>query len=72
MPVERNKDGSVTIKNNNGVTVISRIVGVTDDKPEEFQQWVEDCAKLANACAHTLKETEQHFCSVVTLYLLPR
>jgi hypothetical protein len=62
MPVERNKDGSVTIKNNNGVTVISRIVGVTDDKrKEKFQQWVEDCAKLVNACAHTLKETEQHF-----------
>ncbi|HEY5585854.1 MAG TPA: hypothetical protein VIK78_15365 [Ruminiclostridium sp.] len=62
MSVERNKDGSVTIKNNNESTSIGKIVKVSDDKLEgKFQQWVEDCAKLVNACAHTFKETEQYF-----------
>ena len=62
MSVERNKDGSVTIKNNNGSTSIGKIVKVLDDKLEgKFQQWVEDCAKLVNTCAHTFKETEQFF-----------
>ena len=55
MSVERNKDGSISIKNNNGVTVIVRMVGVSDDKRKEtFQKWVEDCAKLVTACGHTL------------------
>lgn len=62
MSVERNKDGSISIKNNNGVTVIGKVVGVSDDKRQEkFQHWVEECAKLVTACAHTTKETEQYF-----------
>ena len=62
MSVKRNKDGSISIKNNNSVTVIGRMVGVSDDKREEkFQQWVQDCAKLVTANAHTIKETEQYF-----------
>ena len=62
MSVERNKDGSISIKNNNGATVICGMVGVSDDKrKEKFQQWVEDCAKLVTACGHTHKETEQYF-----------
>lgn len=71
MSVERNKDGSISIKNNNGVTVIGKVVGVSDDKRQEkFQHWVEECAKLVTACAHTIKETEQYFleqCDVLPL-----
>jgi hypothetical protein len=62
MTVERNKDGSVTIRSNNGVTTIGKIekfqVEVSQDK---FEQWVEDCAKLVTPCAHTLNETIQYF-----------
>ncbi|WP_055665987.1 hypothetical protein [Desnuesiella massiliensis] len=62
MSIQRNKDGSVTIKSNDGVTTIGKIIKVSVDKQEErFQQWVDDCAKLVTACAHTLKETEQYF-----------
>lgn len=62
MSVERNKDGSISIKNNNGATVIGRMMVVSDDKREEkFKQWVEDCAKLVTSCTHTFKETEQYF-----------
>ena len=62
MSIQRNKDGSVTIKSNNGVTTIGKIVKASVDKREErFQQWINDCAKLVTACAHTLKETEQYF-----------
>jgi hypothetical protein len=62
MSVERNADGNIIIKDNNGVTVVSRIVKVSDDKQEEkFQQWVDDCSKLVTACSHTFKETEHYF-----------
>lgn len=62
MSVERNNDGSITIKSSNGVTAIGRIVGTSDDRHEEkFKQWVEDCAKLVTACDHTLRETEDFF-----------
>lgn len=62
MSVERNKDGSITIKSNSSVTAIGRIVETSVDRHEEkFKQWVEDCAKLVTACDHTLKETEALF-----------
>lgn len=71
MSVERNKDGSISIKSINGSTTISRMVGVLDDKrKEKFQQWVEQCANLVTPCAHTIKETEQYFleqCDVLPL-----
>lgn len=62
MSVERNEDGSFTIKSNNDVTRIGKIVITWDDKYEgKFQEWVEGCTTLVNVCAHTLKETEQYF-----------
>ncbi|WP_040214475.1 hypothetical protein [Clostridium polynesiense] len=62
MAVDRYKDGSISIKSNNGLTVISKIIGESNDKQEErFRLWVEDCAKLVTACPHTIKETEQYF-----------
>lgn len=62
MSVDKNKDGSVTIRDNNSVTVIGKMIGVSDDKREErFKHWVEECTKLVSACAHTLEETEQYF-----------
>lgn len=64
MVVKRNKDGSVTIIDDNGNTVIGigRMVEVSVDKrKEKFLRLVEDCAKFVTACAHTLKETELHF-----------
>ncbi len=62
MPVERNKDGSITIRDDNSVTVVAGIRRASDDKQEEkFKRWVEDCAKMVTACACTLKETEQYF-----------
>ena len=62
MSVERNKDGSITIKDTNGVAVIGLIKRVSDNKQEEkFQRWADDCANLVTACPHTLKETEDYF-----------
>lgn len=76
MSVERNKDGSITIKDNNGVAVIGRIVKISEDKQEEkFQHWVDDCAKVVTACAHTFKETECYFlehCDALPLALNER
>lgn len=62
MSVERNKDGSISIRSNKGVAVIGRIVGVSNDKREEkFRQWTEDCAELVTSCPHTDGETVQYF-----------
>lgn len=62
MAVERNKDGSVSIKNNNGATTIGKIVSVSVNRNEEnFQHWVEECTKSVTANTHTLNETEQYF-----------
>ena len=62
MAVERNENGSVTIRSNNGVMVVGGMVKVSDDKNEDnFKRWLVDSAKLVTACAHTLKETEQYF-----------
>lgn len=65
MVVERGKDGSVTIRSNNAVTSIGKVISsytISDNKRKErFEQWVEDCGKLVNACPHTLDETEQYF-----------
>lgn len=62
MQIKRKEDGSVSIKDDNGVTVIGRVIGTSNDECEEkFQQWVQDCAKLVTAHTHTFKETEQYF-----------
>jgi hypothetical protein len=62
MTVERKKDGSVIIKNNGGITSISRTIGVfTTKKNENHKIWVEQCANLVKPCAHTFKETEEYF-----------
>lgn len=63
MSVDRNKDGSVTIRDNLGVTIIRMIIGESsDDKREDkFQQWIEDSVKLVTAYPHTIKETIQYF-----------
>lgn len=62
MSVDRNKDGSISIKSNGGLTVISKIIGEANDKQEEkFRLWVENCVKLVTASPHTLKETEEYF-----------
>jgi hypothetical protein len=62
MPVERNKNGSVTIKHDKGTAVIGRIKEVSIKRNEErYRQWVEECAKQVTPGTHTLKETEQHF-----------
>ncbi|AET68700.1 hypothetical protein Desor_3196 [Desulfosporosinus orientis DSM 765] len=62
MVVKRNKDGSVSIKNDNSSTVIGKMVEFSNEqRQEKFQQWVEDCTKLVMACHHTLKETEAFF-----------
>jgi len=62
MSVERNKDGSITVKTKNGVTSVSKtIVSQVEYKHEEFQNWVEHCASLVTPCSHTFKETEQYF-----------
>jgi hypothetical protein len=58
MSVKRDEDGSITIKNNNGSTVIGRMVSVSNNEQKEnFKRWVEDCAKQITACQHTFKET---------------
>lgn len=62
MPVERNKDGSISIKSKNGVTAIGRIVAASDEKHEEnFRKWVEECAALVTPGTHTFDETEKFF-----------
>jgi hypothetical protein len=62
MSVERNKEGSVTIRGKNEAMAIARIeaVSVSRDKGK-FDQWVEECAKLVKPCARTFEETEQYF-----------
>ena len=76
MSVERNIDGNITIKDNNGVGVIFRTVKVSYDKQEEkFQHWVDDCAKRVTACSHTFKETEHYLlenCDALPLALKDR
>lgn len=62
MQVERNEDGSVTIKSKNGVTVISGITASEDTVHEnKFEQWVEECAKLVKPNEHTFEETMDYF-----------
>lgn len=62
MSVKRNKDGSISIRNSNGLTSIGMIKGVFNHKHNEnYQQWVEDCAKAVSACAHSFNETVQFF-----------
>jgi|GEM_PF-1449628 len=62
MSVKRNEDGSINITNNNGSMAVGRMVLVSNDKKKEnFNAWVENCAKLIKACPHTFKETEKYF-----------
>lgn len=62
MTVERNKDGSVTIRGNNGTTVVSAISAAVDTKQKErFNRWIDNCARMITPCHHTIKETEDHF-----------
>lgn len=62
MSVQRNIDGSITVKNNNDESTICRIKGLVDDQwKEKFNKWVQECAKLVTACTPTFKETEQYF-----------
>lgn len=65
MAVERNEDGSVTIKTDFGTTSIGNIMICRCQKrEEEFQGFVEEYAKLVNECEHTLAETEQYFLEI--------
>ena len=62
MAVERNKDGSITIRSNGIIMAIAGIKSsYTERNKDNFASWVEDCAKKVTACAHTIKETEQYF-----------
>jgi hypothetical protein len=62
MTVERNKDGSVTIRDKRGVSVIGKIANSCDDRYQErFQSWVEDCAKIVTPCEKTFEEMENYF-----------
>lgn len=62
MAIERNKDGSITIRSNGTITAITGIKSsYTERNKEKFASWVEHCAKEVKACAHTIKETEQYF-----------
>lgn len=62
MAVERNKDGSITIRSNEIITTVAEIKNsYTERNKEKFASWVEDCAKKVTVCAHTIKETEQYF-----------
>lgn len=62
MSVKRNKDGSVTIRTENGAISIGKIISVSvDNRKEKYHQWVEDCARKVTACGHTIEETEQYF-----------
>jgi len=62
MAVERNDDGSITIRSKNSVSTITRTVLHRDEKrKEEFQQLVEKCAKTIKPCAHSFKEVIEYF-----------
>ncbi|WMJ86017.1 hypothetical protein [Anaerocolumna sp. MB42-C2] len=66
MSVKRNKNGTITIKAEGEVTVISRIGGTFSPKRHpgldmKYQNWIEACAHTIKACSHTLEETEQFF-----------
>lgn len=67
MPVERNKDGSITIRSKNGCSSVMGVIkgGISRigdcHRDERFKGWAEKCAGLVNACSHTVRETEQHF-----------
>lgn len=60
MSIERSKDGN--INNNNFLSIVSRVVKISDDKwDKKFQQTMQEYAKLVTACDHTFKEIEQYF-----------
>lgn len=62
MSIERNKDGSITIEDNDSMVAISRITKLADDKWEEkLQKAMQEYAKLVTVCDHTIKETELYF-----------
>lgn len=62
MTVKRNRDGSVTIRNQSGTVAIGRVVFASDDSfKQKYEQWIEDCARLVTAGTHTFEETEKYF-----------
>lgn len=62
MSVKRNRDGSVTIRNQNSTVAIGRVVSASCDSfKQKYEQWVEDCARVITASTHTFEETEKSF-----------
>jgi hypothetical protein len=53
MSVKRNEAGSVTIKSDNGVTIIRKIISTYVTQKDGFSQWLEHCAKIVTPCVHT-------------------
>ena len=66
MSIDRSKDGYINNNNNNNnnnnfVSIVSRVVKISDDKcDKKFQQAMQQYAKLVTACDHTFKEIEQY------------
>lgn len=56
MSVDRKKDGNISVNTDTSIIEVN-----VYRKEGEFEEWVERCAKLVTACAHTFKETEQYF-----------
>lgn len=66
MAVERNENGSVTIRDENGIVTIGKISAVftpefNSDKEAKHQAWVESCAQMIKAQPHTISEVEEYF-----------
>lgn len=72
MTVERNKDGSITIKSKNAVINIGSVIVMTDHQREEkYRKWVKASAESVRACPHTFKETVQYFMQICDALPVP-
>ncbi|MFT4145219.1 MAG: hypothetical protein QM644_12250 [Mobilitalea sp.] len=66
MPVKRNEDGSITIRDENGMLSVGKVSAVfmPESSPEQeakHEAWVEKYAQLIKPQPHTIIEVEEYF-----------
>lgn len=66
MAVERNEDGRITIRDENGMVIVGKVGAVftPDINPEQEakrEAWIEKCAQIIHPQHHTIREVEEYF-----------